>query len=578
MYPNSPRMAPLLLVAVLAACPVVQAADVTEHVPQDALGFAIVRDVAATSTKLESLAQMFQAPVPAPLDFFKLQTGFEEGFDENGDLLIALLPPQDEFAAPSPMALVPVTDYAAFVKAFNGDESGEICPVTVSDEDVLVAKRGDYALFMNPDARERMQRILSAEPAPLSSVQALGEWVNTNDGTVVVLPAGARMLVAMATEGLATARSEMEGSFDDLEMQEELATFQAMFEMYGKLLNLAGDEITAAALGLAIDETGNVHLGFRAIANEDGQIAQVGDIAAEEKPLAALPANGYVLAGGGPWPAELSDAMLRFSIDMMKSMPEIYGLQEASDEDLKRLESAFQKAVEGLNRVSFVMQPGEGNEPIYSNIYTLFEVDDARQYFENYKESLTVWNEIIAGGEEAKFEYEMQEEPVAGQPGLMITMDFSEAMGMPDFPQAQQMMEKMFGEGGKMRAYVAQVDENTVLIGYAVKPSVERMAESLRQQKGGLADDAGVAATRELLPVDAPFVAYISPQGCVDWFRRMMNVMMGALGGGGPVIPEYPDTPPVGIAVGLDGRVIETDVVLPAEMLKGLSRFVQENQ
>jgi hypothetical protein len=87
-----------------------------------------------------------------------------------------------------------------------------------------------------------------------------------------------------------------------------------------------------------------------------------------------------------------------------------------------------------------------------------------------------------------------------------------------------------------------------------------------------------VAATRELLPGDAPFVAYISPKGCVDWFRRMMNVMMGAFGGGGPVIREYPDTPPVGIAAGLEGRVIETDVVLPAEMLQGLSGFIREKQ
>lgn len=570
----------LLIVTISASDRIAQAADVTQHVPQDALGFAVVRNVAATSAKLESLARMFEAPVPAPLALFKLQTGFEEGFDEDGDLLIGLLAPPDEFASPSPMALVPVTDYGAFVQSFNGDPSGEISPVTVSDEDVLVARKGEYALFMNPDARERMRQILAAEPAPLESVTAMGEWVSTNNGTLVVLPAGARMLVAMAREGLATARGEMERSLEGAPVQQEVATLRAAFDIYNKMLNFVGDEVTAAALGLAIDGSGNVQFGVRAVAKEDGALAQIGEIEQVAEPLAGLPADGYVVAGGGPWPEELSDAMSRFSFDIMKSMPDIYGLQDASDEDMQRLTEAFQDAMRGLTRYAFVLQSGEDKEPIYSNIYTLFDVEDAEQYFAEYKQALSIWNEIAGAQDAPSFAYEMNEEPVAGKPGMEIVMDFSKAMGMQQLPQAPQVMELMFGEGGKMRAYFAQVDEDTILIGYSPKTVVEKMVEAIRQGREGegLAGDENLAVTSELLPAGSPFVAYISPKGGVQWFRRMMTVTMGALGGGGPVIPEYPQTPPVGIAADLEGRVLQTDVMLPAEMLRGLSQFIKENQ
>jgi hypothetical protein len=229
--------------------------------------------------------------------------------------------------------------------------------------------------------------------------------------------------------------------------------------------------------------------------------------------------------------------------------------------------------------MSFVLRPGEGDEPIYSNFYFAFHVESAEEYFKNYRESMDVWNEIAskAQGQRA-FSYEITDETIADKPGLLITMDLAAAMQAQGVPQAEEMFKKMFGEDGKMRAYVAQVDENRVLVSYAAKPAVETLIESLRESTEGLASDAGVAATAKLLPSDAPFAMYVSPQGCVAWFRRMMNVMLAAFGGGGPVIPDFPETPPVGIATAINGRVLATDVVVPNDMLQGLSQYIKQNQ
>jgi hypothetical protein len=270
--------------------------------------------------------------------------------------------------------------------------------------------------------------------------------------------------------------------------------------------------------------------------------------------------------------------MMGFSLDMMKSMPALYGLKDVTEEDAAKLEGAFKKAMEGLKHASFVLRPGQGNDPVYSNFHFLFQVESAEEYFKNYRESLQVWNEITAKAQaNRQFEYALTEETIAGKPGLLITMDLAAAMGGQGQPQLQPVLQTMFGEDGKMRAYLAQVDEARVLVSYSGKASVEEQVESLRAGGAALASEASVATTAQLLPGDAPLVAYISPQGCVAWFSRLMNAMMGAFGGA-PVIPEYPATPPVGIAAALDGRVIETDIVFPAEMLEGLSKYIQQNR
>jgi hypothetical protein len=569
----------IFFAAVVAVCPVLRAAEVTSHIPAESLGFVVIRDLASTNEKLQTLIRMFGAPLPAPLDLFKMQTGFGEGFNEAGDLAVALLPPQDEFGAPGPLALVPVTDYGAFVKPFNGDASGEICPVTVSDEEVLVAQAGDYALFMNPEYRDQMQRIVAAQPAAIDSVAALGDWFGANDGAIVLLPAGAQMLVTLATQEMANAREQMEQTFEDLGQREEFEALRAMFDVYSKMLAVLGDEVTAAALGVAIDDAGNVKLGLRAVAKEGGKVAQVGQIPRSREPVAHISAGPFVVAGGGPWPKSVSEAMMGFSLDLMKSMPAMYGLQDATEEDFQKLVDAFNKTMEGLQHASFVLQPGQGDEPIYSNFYAVFEVESAEQYFEDYRKSMEVWNEIAAKAAEGRqFDYQMSDVTIAGKTGILITMDITAAMGAQAEPLAQQMMQKMFGEDGKMRAYLVQVDGTRVLMSYSAEPAVQKQIASLGEGAALLANDASVATTAELLPGDAPVVAYVSPQGCVAWFSRLMNVMMGAFGGGGPVIPEYPATPPVGISIGLEGRVIETDVVFPTEMLQGLSKYIEQVQ
>ena len=67
-----------LVAAVFTASPVRLAADVTAHVPKNALGFVVLRNLTDVSAKAEALFGKFDAPLPPLLGFFKRTTGFDE--------------------------------------------------------------------------------------------------------------------------------------------------------------------------------------------------------------------------------------------------------------------------------------------------------------------------------------------------------------------------------------------------------------------------------------------------------------------------------------------------------------------
>ena len=48
-----------LFAVIVAACPLVRAAEVTSHIPADSLGFVVIRDMASTNAKLQNLIRMF---------------------------------------------------------------------------------------------------------------------------------------------------------------------------------------------------------------------------------------------------------------------------------------------------------------------------------------------------------------------------------------------------------------------------------------------------------------------------------------------------------------------------------------
>nr|MBA3482949.1 hypothetical protein [Pirellulales bacterium] len=237
-----PRLRPILLTALLSlSTALAQAEPALDHLPDDALGFVLIRNLEATNAKIESVTKIFQEvspmPIPAPLPVLKAATGLGEGLNEQGDAVLALLPGQDRGDDLRPLLIVAVGDYAAFAASVNGDAAGEVCRVTIAGEEILVAKRGTHAVLMNVEHRERLEALLTAEPNPLPALAPLADWLAKIDVAAVLTPRGVKLLAMMGQQELAGQRAVV---------REQL---QETLQMYETMLGFLGAEMEVAAAG-----------------------------------------------------------------------------------------------------------------------------------------------------------------------------------------------------------------------------------------------------------------------------------------------------------------------------------------
>src|SRR5688500_18913753 len=97
-----------------------RAADVLKKVPGDALGFVLARNLAAIDRKAQQCIGNLQVQAISPLAFIQGVMEIRDGLDRNGDLLLAVLPPQEGGDPPQFCVWLPVADYDRFVAALGG--------------------------------------------------------------------------------------------------------------------------------------------------------------------------------------------------------------------------------------------------------------------------------------------------------------------------------------------------------------------------------------------------------------------------------------------------------------------------
>jgi hypothetical protein len=569
------------LAATLAFSPlaVLRAEGVVDHVPPDALGFAIMRDVGATNAKFERLIKIFEgvadALPPAPVTYFKAVTGLGAGIDESGDAVLALLPGDDP-TSPKLMFLAPVSDYAAFAQSIGGDPTGEISRVTITGEEVLVARQGDYALVMNVEHRPTMEAQLASASDAADEKIVPAEWLIETDVAVVVLPAGVDALVAMGRAGLAAEQQMWEEEFGDPVFADQLASLKSTWAIYDEFLGFCDAEISAGVAGVSIDEATNVKLTQRMLFKRDGQMASLTAVErSDASPLAGLAAKPFVYAVGGPVLPSWRDGLAAMCRTAFKESGEAYGFQDFDDAQWKKLEEALQN-IFAVRSVVSAIYSGEKDDPLYSNVYLLAQVDDAPAYLQSARSSVETWNELTAAStSDIKLIYELSEAEVAGKPALLMTVDVLAAAGDENVPMVRPMFQAMFGADGKLRIYLAAADEHTIVGAIATE---ERAAAAVENAlKGGteLVDSPETQTTTALLDPDAAWVGYMSPPGWASWFRRLLDGVLLPLGGVGITLPEYPAGPPVGYAVRLADGQLHIEAAAPVKMLEDLAAFIK---
>lgn len=578
--PLRPLLAVLML---LASQETGRAAGVLDQLPADATGFVAVHRLSAASAKVERVLAIFQdltpGPLPAPLALAMGATGMGPGLNQDGNALLALLPSDDAPFPPQPLLLIPVSNYAEFAGGIGGDAAGEICRVTIAGEEVLLAKRGDFAALMNIEHRAQFEKVLAAAPAAPADLAPLADWLATTDIAAGLTRAGVERLTALGRRQAADWRQRAEANADDPFATPELQQIRESMQTYELLFEFLGAEMQAGAVGLSIDESTNVKLAKRIILSKAGAfspLANAGPIAAS--PLSRFAAGQYVVAGGGPIPPGFGAAFASLVRRFAQQLPAGQGYEGFAADDWEKLEESYRSSLDGVTAMAFVLYAGAQDEGLFSNYYVVCDVADSNAYLADFRRSLELDNELMAKAEnDLEFPFELSDATISGKAAVVGVADVGGAVADPNVPAVESLMKALFGPDGKMHLYAVAADANTTVIGSATQEQLAEAVEFALNGQSSRAVESSVGATTKLLDPAAPWQALINPAGAIAWAMRGAQTWAATFGDDAS-IPPFPATSPVGLSLNLTNGIVQGELVIPVDLLEGIADYALKLQ
>lgn len=569
------------LVWCFAAGTLLAQADPLTVIPDDALGFAVIKNLGEANERVGIVAQKMQLPLPDLLTMVKGYVGVEDGLDEKGGIAVALASGGKgrEWADSALVVIVPVTDYQKLIEPLQPEDAdAAITGVTVMGQSAVVGKKDNFAVFAFGEETDKLEKFLAADTNVTAAVKPLAQWMADKQLTLVVTPAGKKVMF----ESIVAAISENEqlkekAAGGDVELDPQamgMANIAELFGMFKDLLVAADEQVTHLALGLRIEKNASMRLAARVLFAEGGKLAAWSkDVKApSEGLLAGVPGGKYAIAYGGVsahFSPEMQAVIERFSDASLKMV----GMNEAARKELGELGAKLQVGKRYTGGMMGMMRPGDS---LFSTALTVEHVDNADEQLKLTRQMFKLMQTAQKNPKTGEPLYEFDEVKVGDLEAIELVTDLSSAMQVqaqggpgPAPAQMQGLFGKMFGADGKLHMYVAKADDKTVVSAYG-KEQLVHGVEHVRAGGEGLAADADLVKTTAMLPPGAQWVAYVNPQGLVQW----ISVFVQGLFGGQVRLPAFAATEPIGLAAKISETGLDAELVLPDSVVGGVGQYI----
>jgi hypothetical protein len=537
-------------------------------IPADAIGFAVVHNLAESSRSLDEVAKLVQAPAPDVLNLAKRIVGIEKGLDEQGDLAIVVMSVDP---APKGVVLVPVANFADFFAALHVTEpTTGVVEVQLVGAPKLVARKGNYAAIADSADRDALEQVVAATKH-LATDASLEEWLDANKASVVVTSDGIQQLAPKLTAGIRA----MQGQMHQMAGEQGQQVADAL-DLYVQLFSAMEREVGQFGIGLRIDSAQTIDLVKRIEFVPEGAWAKW---AADVKPatedfLAGLPAEPFILAVGGVVPPGSMEPFMKYSAQMMAKQP-MYKLTTEQAEEYARLSMGVMSGMTSMGMVIGVSEPGTG---FYGNTTAVMTCKNSQQFLEGYERSLVSLREFAGEVKNPAMPVATCQHVKLGETDVLeVTMDLSQMnqLTTPGGPDPQKMMQMMMGPGGQTKIFLAPADGHTVVMCYTSLERLKSAIDFYKSKQQGLTSDANVVKVAAVLPQGSQFVGYFSLGGMANVARQFAAAMPGER----PVaIPDFPESPPIGMAAKVSPTGVEGHLIMTAETLRAIGDTVAKSR
>lgn len=530
-----------------------------DRVPADAVVAVSLKDLAKIQTQFKKLVDATGMKADLSTADQLLAT---PGVNKNGSAAIVLMPgAAKDKEGPGPMVIVvPVSDYAAFVKAFGGSGSDKIAALTMPEEmgvggeahQVFAKDLGGGYAAMGPakDVIEGFDGAAGKSAGHKKALGAVGGRVADANDTVVV--ANIEKLAPMIEQGVKSMK-------DQLGMMMAMGGAQADQAQTGmKVIEAISQAVirdaTVAVAGLGFDEKG-VTFDMGAQFKEGSPSHKLFQSKGKAPALTAkLPAQPFLFAGATDVSSPGVKQLMKDAA-AMNPVVEGFGMVKTFYENLDKVDGiAF-----SIGATPQLMGGG-----LFANSMAYMATSDGAGVITRMKTTVEEMNGKTIQGTTFATTYKPGAVDAGGVKADEWSMNMQVDPNSPMAMQMQQIQMMLWGMGGGPSGYIAPAQGGVI---YTLSKNQKLLTDSLAAAKGQAAAD-GDALLKEVaanLPPDRTFEAYIGTKSIMDTAVQFMAMM-----GGGANVKVPDQLAPVGIGGTTDSGGVQTRTYLPASVIKAV--------
>lgn len=562
----------------------VQAQSLTS-VPDNAIIMVKVNHLDQTSKKLGDLFQQwglvaFSPMLSDPLVILEGKANLQQGLNRAGEAAIILVNPTATpgGGAPPVIVMLPITDYAAFIKNFpDAQADGELTMATlpIGDEIGYIAKWGNFAAI-SPN-----RSLLTEKPKATKVAGLAAKEMTDRDIVAFVNFPGFRN---QAASGLTMGRGLLIGQLTQtMQQNPDKAKFApvasaALNQVFNGLDHVV-NETQAMTLGIDLSKSG-VQIGYMADFLPESYLANmVSGWKAPPTQTTGLPDSKFVFAGG----ASLDNATLsRLVEDIAGPIRAAAVTAGDTGKPFVGYIDAVKQAMSSTTGQSFGISVGEG-EIGKAPMFDVVAVNHG-----DADKLIAAQKDIVQYQEQFMQLFQMPGQPKTSTKlvpaaktvgGVEFTQATTTIEGANPNDPGQKMMDMIYGQGG-FSMLLGKLDAKTIL-GTSYKDDAQIQAAITAAKAGTdpLAANAQVKEVSAKLPPNPFFTMYVFP----EQLMRLASRISQTVSGNALQTQLPPNIQPIAISAGTDTTAIRASVYVPSSVVQagvmaGMQQAMRQGQ
>ena len=445
------------------------------------------------------------------------------------------------------------------------DPSGEVCRIELLGEELLVAKKDNYALLTNPEDDRAMQAVLGLQPPGDPQLDGWAAELADCHAVVLVKPRG--------ISGLRRRRPRRTSHGPIFEQLWK--DWDRLLRNTPSVLQEVGRHANSVAVGARVDDADALRVKWAFTSNMGISLGSESEGSRPDGPLlASLPNKPLVLAAGGPVTPEGVNwlaALMLLQGERAKHQPEYQAL---TPEDWQTVRKTHRLLFDGLQQACFFVLNTKQDEPLITSVGATALAADPGAYLAQVEEFFRLTSEIEKKtGGDIQLEYNIEKTTIGGNPGLVVETDIAGASGDENNDVWQLMLQKTLGPEGKLRLLFGTDGKGRVAFATQSEENLLALLRGPAEGEPSLMGNPGVRQTSDLLGESTGWKVMFSPSGYIDSYKKILEMLLGW--GGVPEFPELAECPPLGLTINAHQSGLSGELVLPSQTLRAGVDFFQ---